>query len=325
MKFHYPIDTAIGAEYPDTKEDTSIITKNIPQQNTTCPYVGLAVDKTGDELFGLPVAHLKPGSFTVTVQEKKKENNIIPGTVTINIQFVLDEVEMIDKVTDDLRRAITANRRGYLGFKEYSYSEKTGKYEIETKKMPKLVLKPAGKNTSEPLTVEPPLVLTRTIESNDTTVKVSSSFMIKGQVGPGFYRFSNGLKVRIIQKILGDYIVGGLRADDFKVFVTPHYPGFVQTPISVDIAVDLQNAEINYTDEAKDSKLQNPEWQELLQQSLIAYFAFDGRPEIKDGNKVYTIAAVVASGSNDSTSVYKNNNENVGITANFSFSIVDGR
>jgi hypothetical protein len=312
-----------------TKAEPSAI-KNISfelyTKDATTPYIGLVVEKTGNELFGLPVAHLKPESFKVTVQKKDTVQKKASNVVTMNIRFDLDEVKMIKKMDDEgkkiLDKAIQENRIGFLGFKEENYLPETEEYEIDTKKMPKLVLKPLNNDSSKSIKFKAPLVLKPTIESNDTTVRVNSSFIIKGQVGPGFYKFAPGLKVRIAQKILGEYIVGGLSADNFTVRVKARDE--TGSSITANICFDLHNAEISDSDDPNDPEIQNPEWLELLQQNLIAYFtlapqkndslANSSKPATQD--KVYEIAVT------DISSISENETF---IRADFSFNMVAGQ
>ena len=235
---------------------------------TTAPYIGVVIDKTTDENFCLPKSTDEnfglligcPEKFAITAQQKMEDGKPTPNAVTINIRFDINEVEMVSEITPELEEAILDNKRGFLGIKEYDPLENTGEYEIDIKKMPKLVLKPANKNTFELARIKSPLVLTPTIESNDTTVRVSSSFIINGQVGPGFYKFSPGLKVRIAQKILGDYIVSGLDPDSFTLGFTVNDINSAKTGISANICFDLYNAEIN--DKGNEQKNQNAEWQD---------------------------------------------------------------
>jgi hypothetical protein len=325
-KYIHPKD-ATGAEYRALKD--ILMQTNIAGPASSSPYIGLVIDKTKDknflhsidENFGLPIGC--PENFTITAQQKMVDGKVIPYAVIINIYFKINEVEMVKEIKPELEKQILDNERGFLGIKKYNITEDAGVYEIDIKKMPKLALRPANKNTFALARIKSPLVLTPTIESNDTTVRVGSSFIIKGQVGSGFYKFSPGLKVRIAQKILGDYIVSGLDPDSFTFKFGVHDITSAKTGISANICFDLYNAEIN--DNGNEQKNQNPEWQELLQQSLIAYFTFNDRRLTNNGTGEYTINILPDTYSNMNNLNLANGSNDSYILANFSFSMIDGR
>ncbi len=260
------------------------------------PFVGLAVKKIDDQLGNHPV-YLTPNSLEIEV-EKKILSKISTAIITIN--FNLNEVEIIDEdKRKELEEDDTKDKRSFLGFKENSYSN--GEYEIDTKKMPKLVLTPPNGSIDKLF----PLALTPTIESNDTTVRVNSNFLLDGYIDADIDLFPAGLKVPITQKILGDYIIGGLNADSFKVTVRKN--GDVDNSIAVTIHFELQGAEIN------DGEILNLAWKELLKHKYMAYVIFNSGSRLTDsGNPIYCIKP-------DPKSDYP-----LKVKVNFSFSIIDG-
>ncbi|HXL55129.1 MAG TPA: hypothetical protein VN958_02655, partial [Chitinophagaceae bacterium] len=100
------------------------------------PYVGIEVKKMKEQL-GNHSVDLKPDSLEIEVEKKIKSK--MP-TAIVAIHFNLNEVEMIDEYRRDELENQKDDKKSYLGFKENSYSD--GEYEIDTKKMPKLVLTP---------------------------------------------------------------------------------------------------------------------------------------------------------------------------------------
>ena len=265
-------------------------------------YIGVAAEKTAEEQLGnYPVAHLEPNSFEVTIEQKEAQ---IP-TVTVKIHFYLSKVELVTELTKDLVKEIESNKKGYLAFKEASYSKETGSYEIDTKKIPKLVIKPSKAPLSSEIVnsvYRHPIVLTPTIENNDRTVRVNFSFLLNGQAGGNHTPFSPGVKVRIAQKILGDYIISGIDSDSFRVRVKPQ--NSQGTTITVDLEFDIQNAEI------KNDYIPNSEWEELLNREQIAFFPF--KPSRNSRNLIDASIDLLSLNS-----YY--------IRGNFSFSIIDGQ
>src|SRR6476620_477037 len=88
-----------------------------------------------------------------------------------------------------------------------------------------------------------------------------------------------------------------------------------KTGISANICFDLYNAEIN--DNGNEQKNQNPEWQELLQQSLIAYFTFNGRRLTNNATTEYTINILPDTYSNMNNLNLASASNNSYILANF--------
>jgi len=273
--------------------ETSYFKPNI--SNISAPFTALIVNKTDEEQLGdHPVAHLKPETLKIILQQKN--NGDVP-TVNVQIEFELKEVKMIEEPTNfeqkKLDERIKKNEIGFLGLKQFYNSPGTNQYEIETKKIPKLIVQEI---LNKDVKIKHPVVLTPTIESNDRTIRVNFSFLLSGKMSKETSEFSPGVKVRIAQKVLGESIISGLDSTTFKVTAKPTEANGSTTFVAINF--DLRNAEIN------NRTIQNPEWSQLLKQSQIAYFTF--------GSVDREISASLES------------SETYNIKANFSFNIIDG-
>jgi hypothetical protein len=250
------------------------------------PYIGLAVHKIKGPLGDHTLPDLIPEDLTVTI---KKDD----GKVRVEIEHKLKEVEMVEEIKK-IQDAVEKGDKAFLGFKKNSFHN--GEYEIETKKVPKLVLRKPRSFMKD----DQSLVLTPTIENNDRTVKVNSSFMI-----PGYKESGPNLKLQIAQKILGDYIVDGIDVDTFKVTVA----GTESSPIIVKLSFDLFKVQEIYDQTSSVSSLSEDE--------LMQYVSFN-EPK---SDVEYLINPKL---NNEIFSDKTQDNSHEYVNVQFSYSLLDG-
>jgi hypothetical protein len=182
-------------------------------------------------------------SFTLIPKNSETDENI-----EIDLSFIIEDVEYkkVSMPYDGKDGWEKFENRAFLGFKEENIVDFIAgaieeEYEIDTKQMPFLELKPFI--DIQEIKDTPALKLLPTIEDNDANVKVSFSFNANVITEEEFKIEPPFLLVDIASKRLGDLIVGGF-TDINRKFKVSSKELDGSKDVEIHIKFDLENCKI---------------------------------------------------------------------------------